>query len=81
MGPHDDAPHQVNDEECTEVDEQKKSGLDLFYLIGIYAIVKIVREYKVGDQRGRPLWCVKDANKLLTTASTAKVDNRIVWAN
>jgi hypothetical protein len=63
MGPHD-ARHQVNDEECTEVDEQKKSGLDLFYLIGIYAIVKLVREYKMGDQSGRPLCCVKDANKL-----------------
>ncbi len=41
------------------MDEQKKSGLDLFYLMGIYAIVKIVREYKMGDQSGRPLYCVK----------------------
>ena len=53
--PHADAPNQVNDEDCTEVDEEKKSGLDLFYLMGIYAIVKVVREYKMGDQSGRPL--------------------------
>lgn len=52
---HEDVSHQVNDEDCTEVDEQKKSGFDLFYLIGIYAIVKIRREYKMGDQRGRLL--------------------------
>ena len=58
VGPHDDAPHQVNDEECTEVDEQKKSGLDLFYFGGTYAIVQIGREYKVGDQSGRPLCCL-----------------------
>ncbi len=45
------------------MDEQKKSGLDLSYLIGIYAIVKLVREYKMGDHIGRPLSCVKDANK------------------
>ena len=45
------------------MDEQKKSGVNLFYLIGIYAIVKIVRAYTMGDQSGRPLWCVKDANK------------------
>ena len=44
------------------MDEQKKSGVNLFYLIGIYAIVKVVRVYKMGDQRGRPLWYVKDAN-------------------
>ena len=55
MGPHEDTPDHVNDEDCTEVDERKKSGLDLFYLIGIYAKVKIVREYKMGDQSGRPL--------------------------
>ena len=42
-GVHADASHHVNDEDCTEVDEQKKSGLDLFYLMGIYAIVKVVR--------------------------------------
>jgi hypothetical protein len=59
MGPREDAPHDVNDEDCTEVDEQKKSGFNLFYLIGISAIVKIVREYKMGDQSGRPLCCVK----------------------
>ncbi len=53
----------MNDADCTEVDEQKKSGLDLFYLIGIYAIVKVVREYKMGDQSGRPLCCVNDTNK------------------
>ena len=63
VGPHDDARYQVNDEECTEVDEQKKSGLDLFYFGGISAIVGIGREYIVGDQSGRPLCCVKDANK------------------
>ncbi len=63
MGPHEDAPHHVNDEDCTEVDEQKKSGFGLFYLTGLNAIVKIVREDKMGDQSGRPLCCVKDANK------------------
>ena len=45
------------------MDEHKKSGFCLFYLIGIYAIVKVVREYEMGDQSGRPLCCVKDANK------------------
>ncbi len=65
MGPHEDAPHHVNDADCTEVDEQKKSGLDLFYLRGIYAIVELVREYKMGDQSGRPLCCVKDVNNLV----------------
>ena len=63
MGPHEDAPHHSHDADCTEVDEQKKSGFDLFYLIGIYAIVKIGREDTMGDQSGRPLCCVKDANK------------------
>jgi hypothetical protein len=53
----------LNDEDCTAVDEQKKSGVDLFYLRGIYAIVKVGREYTMGDQSGRPLCCVKDANK------------------
>lgn len=53
----------MNDEDCIERDEQKKSGFDLFYLIGVYAIVNIVRAYTVGDQSGRPPWCVKDANK------------------
>jgi hypothetical protein len=60
--PHDDAPQHVHDEDCTEVDEQKKSGFDLFYFIGIYAIVKIVREYTMDDRFGRPSCCVKDAN-------------------
>jgi hypothetical protein len=53
----------VNDEDCTEVDEQKKSGFNLFYLIGVYAIVKLEREYKLDDQSGRPLCCAKDARK------------------
>jgi hypothetical protein len=44
MGRHEDVQYQVNDEDCTEVDEQKKSGLDLFYFGGVYAIVKVVRE-------------------------------------
>lgn len=60
---HSEAPYHVNDEDCTEVDEQKKSGFDLFYLIGIYAIVKVGRADKMGDQRGRPLCCVKDTHK------------------
>ncbi len=63
VGPHEDAPRHVNDEDCREVDEQKKSGFDLFYLGGVYAIVKIAREYKMGDQSGRPLCCVRDAKK------------------
>ena len=63
MWPHADAPHHVHDEECTEVDEPKKSGFCLFYLIGISAIVKVGRAYEMGDQRGRPLCRVKDANK------------------
>ena len=58
VGPHEDAPHHVNNEDCREVDEQKKSGFDLFYLMGIYATVKIGREYTMGDQSGRPLCCV-----------------------
>ncbi len=44
VGPREDAPDQVNIEESTGVDEQKKSGLDLFYFEGVYAIVKLVRE-------------------------------------
>jgi hypothetical protein len=44
-GAHEDAPHPVNEEDCTDVDEQKKLGFGLFYLIGIYAIVMLDREY------------------------------------
>lgn len=62
VGTHEDVPQQVHDADCTEVDEQTKSGVGLFYLIGIYAIVKIVGEYKMDDQGGRPLCCVKMAN-------------------
>src|SRR3954469_5389590 len=63
VGSHEDAPNLVNDEDCTDVDEQKKSGLDLFYFVCVYAIVKTAREYEMGDQSGRPLCWVKDANK------------------
>ena len=42
-GSHPDALHQVNEADCTEVDEQKKSGVGLFYFIGSYAIVKVGR--------------------------------------
>ena len=44
------------------MDEQKKSGLNLFYFVGVYAIVMLERENEMGDQRGRPLCCVKDAD-------------------
>jgi hypothetical protein len=46
--PHEDVPHHMNDADCTEVDEQKESGLDLFYFLGVYAIVKMARECKMG---------------------------------
>ncbi len=78
VGAHDDARYQGNDEECTEVDEQKKSGLDLFYLGGISAIVKIAREDKVGGQIGRPLCCVKDTNRCLFKLSQ-KTSKYLAW--
>ncbi len=44
------------------MDEQKKSGVDLLYLSGSSAIVKLDRADTMGDHSGRPLWCVKDAH-------------------
>jgi hypothetical protein len=61
VGYHENAPHRGHDADCTEEDALKRSDVGLFYLRGISAIVKLGRAVTVGDQNGRPLCCVEDA--------------------